>query len=76
MWEAAVNQLTINFIGQIQGMVAQWVDLRPSLMGYEWGGRRRDQWWRKNAPESHLRETLEYIFMEAKKRRLGKRNML
>ena len=42
--------------------------------GYEGGGRRRDTWWRQEAPETQLRATLEDMSREAKRRGRGERH--
>ena len=81
LWEAAVTQLEITYIRRRQGAVAQWVALRPIFevctrrAGYSGGERRRDAWWRQEAVETHIRETLEEISWEARRSRRGYSNM-
>ena len=60
-----------SYTGTRQGKMLQWVALRPIFVvcaretGYEGGGIRIDAWWRQEAPETQLRETLEEISQEA-----------
>ena len=67
MQEVAGNQSEMNYIWKRQGTVAHWVALRPIFdvcageKGYEGGGSRRDAWWRQEAAEMQLRETLTEI---------------
>ena len=76
--EAAGTQSAMTYIGRRQGTAAQWVALRPIFeveAFYEGGGRRREAWFRKEVPDTHLRATLEEISREARRRRRGKSNM-
>ena len=57
----------MTYIWKRQGIVAQWVALRPIFdacageKGYEGGGHRRDTWWQHDTAEMQLRETLAEI---------------
>ena len=72
--ESVRTQLDTTYIGRRQGEVTQWVALWPTSKlyaretSYEGGGRRRDAWWRQEAPETQLRSTLEEISCEARRR--------
>ena len=78
--EALDNQSSTNYIRRRKGVVAQWVALRPIFKVCamekfcDGEGIRRDTWWRKEAPETQLRENLEEMSWEARRRRRGKRN--
>ena len=69
-------QSTVTYIGRKQATVAQCVALRPLFEvcergeWYEGGGRRREAWWRQEATEKQLRDTLENS-QEAKWRNIG-----
>ena len=79
MREAAGTQLFTTYTRKGHGAVAQWVALRTIFevftreMGYRGGGRRRDAWWRQEAPETHIRENLEEILQESRRSRWGER---
>ena len=53
--EVVRTQLAMTYIGRLQTIVAQWVELRPlfevcaSGKGYEGGGRRMEALWRQEA---------------------------
>ena len=80
MREVAGTQSSTTYIIQRQGTLAQCVELLPIFevytrdTGYEGGGCRRDSWWRKEAPETQLRATLEETSREDKMRRHRKSN--
>ena len=62
--EAAGTQSSMAYIGRKQVTTAQWVALRAIFKvfsgenGYKGVGCRRDAWWRKEAAERQLWETL------------------
>ena len=74
--KAAGNQLEIICIEQRQATVVHWVVMRPLFdvcareTEYAGRGRRRKVWWRQEATEKQLRETLEDL-QEAKRRRMS-----
>ena len=65
----------MTYIGIQQATVAQWVALQPIFevwsgeTGYEGGGHSREAWWRQEAVDKQLWETLEEILWEARSRR-------
>ena len=72
--ETAGTQLSRIYIEQRKATVAQWVAIRPLFevgareKGYEGEGRRRKGWWRQEATEKQLWDTL-VDSREAKRRR-------
>ena len=65
------------YIEKQQATVAQWVALHPLFevcareTGYEGGGRRRKVWWRQEATEKQLQDTLEESQEVKIRRRIG-----
>ena len=65
------------YIEQQQATVAQWVALHPLFevcareTGYEGGGRRRKAWWRQEAKEKQLCDTLADSREAKRRRRIG-----
>ena len=74
---AGINiiQLENPYIGRRQVTMVQWVALQPlfevyeEYKGFKGGGRRRKAWLRQEATEKELRDALEGISREAKRRR-------
>ena len=72
--KAVGTQSAMTYIGRRQGTVAQWVALRLIFKvcardtGYEGGDFRRDAFWRQEAAETQIRETLEEILRETRRR--------
>ena len=75
VWEAAVMQSEMTYIGKQQATLVQWVALRPIFevlpgkTGYEGGGCRREEWWRQWAAYKQLWVTLEETSREERSRR-------
>ena len=72
--EAAGTQSARIYIEQRHATLAKWVGIHPLFevcvrqTGYRGGGRKIKAWWRQEATEKHLRDTLEDS-QEAKRRR-------
>ena len=67
MLQAAGTKPLREYIDKRQATVAEWVSLRTIFevctkdMGYEGGGRVREQWWRQTAAERHMKTMLKEI---------------